>query len=375
MALFPFDRAGDSSRNRKIGIGSLLLSGLVACSMGALVAGCHGSSGGGGMSGGSATQDETVAKVNSDTITVGDMYDFMRRLTPQQLSANATVGKFAISQLITSSLVTQLAASDKVPVTDQQVDQRFKDLELVSGWEYTLPYDQLLDAQSQTEDSIKRYALRPQMAQFNIITRNLQITPAEIQAYYNAHKADYTVHQALEVDRIVVPTQQAAQTIYNSVSKGAPMSSFQSQNMAPATPGADPALFVQWIATKPPAKTLGPLAAPLAKAKVGDTLNPVQVGQAWWVVHVIGQRPDTVTPFDQVQHIIQMTILQSKAGADASTNFIHDLQQFDQSASINITPKEYQDIATQLKNPTPAQPQVAMPPTGAPAPAPAAPKK
>jgi len=374
MTFFSYSRTGTTRQPLKCGETAPYLPLLLVCVLGAVIAGCHSSnnSGGGGSAFNSQQGDE-VAKVNNDVITVGEMYDFMQRLTPQQMasSPNEPVGKFALSNLITTHLIEQLAANNKVPVTDQEVDQRYKDLALLTSWEIPIPYEQYLTMTNQTPETIKEYAIRPQMAQFNLMTRSVQVTPQEIQAYYNAHQNLYTIQRAVEIERVVCPTKDAAQQVYDGVSKGGSMASFQSQNMMPPTPGSDPTLLTQWLAVDPPSPALGPLGKPLAAAKVGDTLKPIQLGQQWWVVHVVQNRPKTVVPFDQVQNIVRMTVLQSKAGPDVMPNFVHDLQQFQQSAAITVKPPQYQDLVQQLKNPTP--PQFGAPAPAAPAPS--APKK
>src|SRR5579862_2031224 len=146
MAFFSFTKTAEAGRLIRRRVGWRLLPALLVCALGVIAAGCHNSGGGsGGLSGGSG-QDDVVATVNGDNITVGQMYDFMRHLTAQMMASNPTapVGRFALSQLITTDLGIQMAKKQGVPVTDQQIDDRFKDLSMINSWQYALPYDQIL---------------------------------------------------------------------------------------------------------------------------------------------------------------------------------------------------------------------------------------
>lgn len=359
----------------------LALTGLC---MTALLAGCHSQAGGQISSATPSSADSVIAKVNDDSITMGQLYDFMQRLpltdtaqAMQTLPQGWNVGELALFQLIQQDLIIQFAKDQGVPVTDQEVNDSYNDAVLTNQIQTTWPYDQVLALQGYTPDTYKRDVVRFQVAQFNLLTKNDTVTQQEIQAGYNADKdTRYSVPAAVHIERVVVPTQAEAEDIYKKASQGAALSTFQSENQAPATPGADSADVPQWLdmSTNPANQNdlmIAMITSHLKSAKVGQVVAPFQVGSSWWVVKVLALRPKSVLPFDEVKNAVRTNVLSQKTTPEDRQSVVQDLKNYEQHAVLQV-PQQDQEVVQQIRSPAPQAP-VSAP--VAPAPEPSAPPR
>lgn len=357
-----------------------LLAATTICAAALLVGGCHSQSGVTGSIGTPSSSDSVIAKVNGDSVTMGEFYEFMQRLpltaaaqAMQTLPQGWNVGELSLFELIQQDLIIQYAKDQGVPVTDEEVNNSYQDAVLTNQIQTTWPYEQILALQGYTPDTYKRDVIRFQVAQFNLLTKNDTVTQQEIQAAYNADKGTrYSMPAAVHIERVVVPTKDQASDIYKKASSGTPLSSFQSESQAPATPGTDPVDVPQWLDldTSPTNQNdlmIAMITSHLKSAKAGQVVQPFQVGTGWWVVKVLTVRPKTVMSFDQVQNAVRTNVLSQKITPQDRQGVVESLKTFEQSAVLNV-PSVDQDVVTQIKTPAPQMPVGAAPVAPVPAP-------
>ena len=141
----------------------------------------------------SAAQGEkTAAIVNGEIITEGDFFDRLQHLrgqafiTPNNQLRNETAGQLILETMITERLTLQAANKANVALSDTETLTELANLKKQPQVQAGLK-DHIF-----TEDMLK-YDIRVQGAHFKLATGGVKVTPEEVEQYYKAHIADYTI--------------------------------------------------------------------------------------------------------------------------------------------------------------------------------------
>ena len=318
---------------------------------------------------------DIIATVNGDAITSGELYDALQHFIPAHVPSypnnpdlNAPAGQSALKNLIVSAVTVQFAKTSGVPVTVDQLDQYYKDQQMVQESKVPLPFDQVLRSQGYTAGSYKQEVLAPQLAQFNVLQKAENIAPGDVQAQYNSTQAQYVIPARVHVHRIVCATKQDAQNVYSGIKGGRPMANFAAVNLAVGEGGNpdDNTDFARWLDPGILASFGKSTAAILQKSKTGDLLQPVNVQGRWWVMQVVDTKPSQPLPFNQVSDLVRVNLIRSRA-SNAGQAVQQQIFQAVNTAVIKITPPEYQGVAMQVHMLGAAPPPQAAPPAPAPA--------
>ena len=350
-----------------------------------LITGCAGRSQDNASSSGVGTQppastadmrgSDVIATVNGDPITSGELYDALQHYIPAHVPSfpsnpdlNQPAGQSALKNLIVSAVTVQFAKTSGVPVTAEQLDQYYKDQQMVQEAKVPLPFEQVLQYQGYTADSYKQEVLAPQVAQFNVLQKAENIAPGDVQAQYNSTQAQYVIPARVHVHRIVCASKQDAQNVYSGIKSGRPMADFAAVNLAGGDGGnpTDNTDFARWLDPSILASFGKSTASLLQKAKVGDLLQPISVQGRWWVIQVVDTKPSQPLPFDQVSNLVRVNLVRSKA-ANSGQGVQQQIFQAVNTAAIKINPPEYQGVAMQVHMLGAAPPVQAAPPVPIPA--------
>jgi parvulin-like peptidyl-prolyl isomerase len=176
-------------------IATLALLGLAAA--GLLATGCGGQS-----SSGSSVSSDSVATVGNVQIAKADFQQLMAQAQTQMKSSGMTVPKVGtptydhyvaqiVQYMVQEQVIAQSAKDLGVSVTDQQVTDQVAQLEKAYGGEAKVLT--LLKQQGMTMDLLKRSIKGQALAQAAIakVAKGVTVSDAEVQAYWNAHKAEY----------------------------------------------------------------------------------------------------------------------------------------------------------------------------------------
>jgi parvulin-like peptidyl-prolyl isomerase len=303
---------------------------------------------------------DVVATVNGTVISKGDMYTEMEQYVPAELQGfpqnpmlNMSAGRVQLQHLITNDLAIQLALSKGVPVTDDEVASRFDDVKMVNEAQSTKDFEDLLSDKGLTTGQYEEFNIKPDVAQFNIITKGLTASDQELQDYYNSHTVDFTEPNRVHIERIVLPDEAAAEQAYQTASKAGTLDPVIGQNIAPPmTTGDDAADIPQWIVLDGAPAGIKPLASALATATPGQILKPVSFQGHWWLIKIIQRRSKEIIPFDKVKHIVTWNVLSSKATQVGAVQQLQkDMQGVTQSATITVKPQQYLSLVKVLQTP------------------------
>jgi len=331
---------------------------------------------GGGAAGGA----DVVAIVNDQTVTSAEFYDTLQHYVPSQVpgfpqnpALAQPAGRIALQNLIINSLTIQLARDNNVPVTQAALDASYADNKMLQEAQVTMPFEQILEQQGYTQQQYENEVLAPNVAQVNLLSKTITVTPEELQASYKSDIGLYTIPASVHVRRIACSSKQEAQNIYNGIKAGAPLSQFAPQNIASDDAGGNPedvTDIARWINVDQPAPGLSAVSKEMQNAKSGDTLQPMQIQGQWWVMQVVQVRPRQVIPFSQVQDLVRINLVRQKSGQQGQNQFQGALMQYMQKAAIKINLLQYQSLAAQIHDagmPEPSTPITAPPPAPSPA--------
>jgi parvulin-like peptidyl-prolyl isomerase len=307
-----------------------------------------------------AMDESVVATVNDVPIGRDQMYTEMEQFVPAQLEdfprnpyLAVPAGRFALQHLITNELAVQLAQSQQVTVTDQQVTDRYNDVKMVQNALKTKDFDDVLTDQGMTVQQYKDISVKPDVAQFNVLTKGMKPNNQELLDSYNAHIADYTEPARVHLERIVLDDEATAQQAYQTASKTNSLDDVLSLNRSqPLSGGADDADIAQWIpVNSDPA--LAPVMSMAETAQPGTVLKPVQVAGRWWLVKLVDRKDKEVLSYTEVKHIVFWNLMMNKANAAGNVQKVQSLmQELTQSAVINVRAPQYASLVKQLKSPS-----------------------
>ncbi len=175
----------------------IVTASLVALLLGTALAGVLAS----GCGGGSGVPSDAVATVGGVSITKAQFDELMAQAKTQLKTQGQTMPSEGSSEydvykaqlvdyLVSVELAKQSAAALGVSVTDAQIDQHIASYQKSAGGEKKLL--ELLKAQGMTLDSFKS-TLKSQLLLQAVATaavKQATVSDAEIEAYWNAHKAN-----------------------------------------------------------------------------------------------------------------------------------------------------------------------------------------
>jgi foldase protein PrsA len=167
--------------------------GLAGLLMGAILAAC---SGGG-----------AVATVNGQPIN--------RATFDSRLEASP-MGRTVLQQLVQETLIEQYAKNNNITVTDAAIDARENQIKanFPSG-----SWDEMLKARGLTEADV-RSALREQLILDQALAKDVTITPAQINDYFNKNHASFDKPEQVSARHILVPNLAMANMIESKLKSG-----------------------------------------------------------------------------------------------------------------------------------------------------------
>jgi peptidyl-prolyl cis-trans isomerase SurA len=160
---------------------------------------------------------DVLATVNGKSIVQADVDRIYKQsvgeAADQQSKEQAATQRLNIlHQMIVDEIMQQRAAKLNLVATDEEVDAKLTDMKALATQE---EFNQQLKQKGLTLDDLRREirrSLTVNKLQNKEIFSKVNISDAQITAYYNAHKSDYNlVEQQYHLARIVVTNEPAKQ--------------------------------------------------------------------------------------------------------------------------------------------------------------------
>lgn len=300
---------------------------LVLAVLGLLAAGCGG--------GGSANvPSDAVAVVGDQTVTRAEFdaliqqaqtsYKTQKRTFPKPGSTEyEQLKQQAMSYLVQRDEFAQKAKSLGIDISDKQISDRLAQIKKQYFGSSEKRYQQQLQKQGLTEQQV-RDDIKAQLvseAIFKKVTNNITVTDADLMAYYNQHKTQYSVPEQRQVAHILVKKKALADKLYNEIQNGANFGALAKKySQDPGSKNQGGQLTIS------KGQTVAPFDQTAFLMHTGQVSHPVKTDFGYHIIKALGPiKPAKTTPFKQVKESIRQQLLQLKKN-QAMTKWVNDVK-------------------------------------------------
>lgn len=277
-----------------------------------------------GCKGGGGSSD-VVATVNGVPITQAEYLRYMMLKPSVQVQSSRgpvdarlaePIGFQALNDLVRQKILVQMAKDQGVYPTDDQITK-----EIQFQVEGDPNFVKRLSAQGLDTAMIKN-ALAVQMAQNNLITKGITVTPDEVDKYIAANPDKFTQPPSLDLDWILVHSEAAKKQADDDLRRGQPFEEtamrFSEATNAKDNKGAMPYHHLSEL----PKELQGPIGAtePL------KSTDWIKASDGWAKFYVVRKTPATKVPItDHIKELVKRQIaFQRGANAAEIGNQIQD---------------------------------------------------
>ncbi len=268
-----------------------------------------------------AQGEKTAAIVNGEIITEAEFFDRLQRLhaqsfvTPNNQLRGETAGLLVLDMMITERLTLQAANKANLALSDTETATELANLkkqpQVAAG----------LTAHQFTEEMLK-YDIRMQGARFKLATAGVKVTPEEVEKFYKAHIADYTVPEQWGISVIRTGNLDTLAKIDADLKAGksfAETARLYSEDAATRDKGGDSGVIAATDTRVPLAlrEAIRPLTpggvSPAVKLEQDLGPNKPKL-VTWWRLLLRTRELESVRPFDDLKRGLERIALIDKAG-------------------------------------------------------------
>ncbi len=289
---------------------------LLALPLTLLAASC----GGGGSSSGSLASSDAVV-VGDEHITRATLdrrlheakcsYDLQKKTFPKAGSAEyQSIESQVLQSLVQRAELAQKAPSLSASVTDQQVETQLTSLkkQYFNGDEkkYLAELKRQCVTDADVRDDLRSSLLSNEISKK--VTASVKVTPTEVRAYFDEHRAVYTTPQTRVVRHILVKDKATADRLYAQLKGGADFATLAKKySTDPGSKAQGGQLTVTRGQTVPQFDTVA------FALKTGELSKPVKSQYGWHIIYAEKPiKPRQSTPFSQVKESIRQQLLQQR---------------------------------------------------------------
>ncbi|GKU26141.1 peptidylprolyl isomerase [Clostridium folliculivorans] len=251
-----------------------------------------------------AISKTVVATVNGEKITLGGVDEKMQSTIDQlkQQYGNdlekSTDGKAALKQqrqtqleqMIQEKVVLKKAADLKLipekAELDKEVDAKLADIKKV--YKTDDEFNNALKSANYTLDTLKEYLatqIKMQAVFDKYLFKDIKITDADIEKYYNENKTQYTQQPGANMSHILVDSEDKAKSIKAELDKGAKFEELAAKYGTDGTKDSGGSLgYVPYDSQNYDKDFL----AAAKKLKEGEVSGPVKTQYGWHIIKVAG---------------------------------------------------------------------------------------
>ncbi|MCI3922399.1 peptidylprolyl isomerase [Paenibacillus sp. TRM 82003] len=251
--------------------------------------------------------DAAVATVDDETITANEVYELMLK----------QVGPQAVDQLITERLIDRAATAANVQVTDEDIN---KELDVIkANFPDDATFEQQLTAAGYTLESLKEQ-IASQVRLEKLVEPQVEVTDADLQAYYDENKAQYETGEQVRASHILVETKEEAEEIVAQIKGGADFAELAKERSkdGSAAQGGDLGFFGR-----------GKMVAPFEEAafamEIGEVSDVVESQFGFHIIKVTDKQAPATATFEEKKEEIRETVTQQKL-AERTTTYLEELR-------------------------------------------------
>jgi parvulin-like peptidyl-prolyl isomerase len=305
----------------------------------------------GGGDGSGDVPSNAIAVVGDETVTKAD---FDRLLSQAQRSYKDSNRPFpkagtdeyvqlrdqVVSYLVRRAQFAEEAAGRGIEISDEQVDKRLDQLvqQYFQGSEKR--YEEQLKKNGVSDDQV-REDIKAQLIQeelFKEVTKDVDVTDAEMRTYYRENKQQYSTPAQRDIRHILLKRneQALAQSLAVQIRSGADFAKLAKKySQDPGSKKVGGRLEISKGQTVP---AFDKVAFSISTREVSD---PVKTQYGWHIIQPLAAVvPAKTTPFKDVQQAIRQQLLQSKK-SEETTKYVEGLQKSeDVNYQVGFAPRK-----------------------------------
>lgn len=247
---------------------------------------------------------QAVAKVNGETITQQDLYNFMVEAQGGQS------GQAALDQLISDKLVDMEAAKTNTTVTDADVDAELA--EVKKQFPSEDEFNSTLQQYGMTLDDLKK-SIKQNLKSRKIFEPQVTVKDEDVKKYYDENKASFSTPEQVRASHILVKTKEEADAILKQLKNGGDFAAIAKEKNEDATKdkGGDLGFFSEGQMVKEFDEAVW-------KMKVGELSEPVKTQYGYHIIKLTDKKPAVNPTFDEKKAEIAKLLKSNEANQKAS---------------------------------------------------------
>jgi len=255
------------------------------------------------MLAGCSNDDATVASVNGEKITQGQLNE---ALTEQY-------GAEVLNSLIADKIVELEAKKLKVSVTDDEVDAEYKDYVEQYGGEES--FKQLLATYNMDEkvikNDIKKYLLTKK-----VMEDYVKITDDEVKSYFEENKDAYNQQEQVEASHILVEDEKTAKEVIKKLKDGEDFAKL-AKEYSTDTGTKDDGGYLGYFGKGEMVEEFENAAFAMKKGSISS--EPVKTDYGYHIIKVTDKKEAKEAVFEDVKDRVYQDLLKQKVDEQYST--------------------------------------------------------
>jgi len=259
------------------------------------------------------SSDKTIEKADLDRLLAqakanaeAQKQDFPAVGTPDYQSFRGTL----LRGLVEQAQWEQAGAAMGVTVSDQEVDTELtaRKQQYFKGDEdkYKAELAKLGVTEESVRSNLRAYLLSKKI--YNAVINKVQVTDADIKAYYDSHKAQFMQPESRDVQHILVKKKSLADELYAKLKNGADFAQLAKKYTQDTGSKDDGGKFTAYKG-----KTVKPFDDFVFSANVGELSHPIKTQFGWHVIEVLSDtKPAGPQPLADAKDSISATLLKQK---------------------------------------------------------------
>jgi foldase protein PrsA len=211
-----------------------------------------------------------------------------------------------------------------IKVTDTEVEKRLDELKQQFFQGDDEKYRKEIAKQGLTDERV-RNEIRARLVSeklYKAVTSKVQVTQADIKAYYDKNKAQFQRAESRDVRHVLVKKKDRADEIYTRIEAGESFAALARQFSLDTTSAKQGGKY-----TAVKGQSVAPFDKFVFAADTGDLSQPIKTQFGWHVIEVLSDvKPKSVTPLKEVEQSIREQLLREKQN-EAMRKWVNDLKE------------------------------------------------
>jgi foldase protein PrsA len=274
----------------------------------------------------------TVAKVNGRKISRQEYYNRLERTPMGNQNQQVEAGMVVLRDLINEELLLRMAEKEKVAPTDQQVNERYAEMQKQPQFAARIKESGL------TKDQAKDL-IRILQAHFNLQTRGITVPDKDVKAFYEKFKkTQFTVPENADVAAIFCESKADADKAMAMLKKGVEFATVAAQLSSEPNSKERGGRLLRPVYMNDPYLPEAVWKKVLSTKK-GEYTEPISDKTGNAIFKVIRHNPAKTQKYDEVRFFIWDGMMREKG--QQKWNVDADLNKFRETAEIKIMIDRY----------------------------------